>query len=33
MVMVNTEKNQDELVHVYLREAMKLRPDLSKSAK
>ncbi|WP_426453582.1 chorismate mutase [Paenibacillus sp. S-38] len=31
MVMVNTEKKQDEIVHVYLREAMRLRPDLTKS--
>jgi chorismate mutase len=30
MVMVNTEKKQNEIVHVYLREAMRLRPDLSK---
>ncbi|TDF99350.1 chorismate mutase [Paenibacillus piri] len=33
MVMVNTEKKQDEIVHVYLREAMRLRPDLSKLTK
>lgn len=33
MVMVNTTKNQDEIVHVYLKEAMRLRPDLSKPAK
>ena len=26
----NTDKNQKELNHVYLREALKLRPDLSK---
>jgi chorismate mutase len=30
MIMVNTEKKQDEIVHVYLKEAMRLRPDLSK---
>ncbi|MCZ8512948.1 chorismate mutase [Paenibacillus filicis] len=30
MVMVNTEKKQDEIQHVYLKEAMRLRPDLSK---
>lgn len=30
MVMVNTEKKQDEIHHIYLREAMRLRPDLSK---
>jgi chorismate mutase len=33
MVMVNTEKKQDEIVHVYLKEAMRLRPDLSKLTK
>ncbi len=25
----NTEKSQDEIIHVYVREATKLRPDLS----
>lgn len=29
MVLINTEKQQDEIVHVYLNEAKKLRPDLS----
>jgi chorismate mutase len=33
MVMVNTEKQQDEIVHIYLKEAMRLRPDLSKLTK
>lgn len=33
MVMANTEKRQDEIVHVYLKEAMRLRPDLSKLTK
>jgi chorismate mutase len=33
MVMVNTEKKQDEIVHIYLKEAMRLRPDLSKLTK
>ncbi|MCU6795818.1 MULTISPECIES: chorismate mutase [Paenibacillus] len=33
MVMVNTEKRQDEIVHIYLKEAMRLRPDLSKLTK
>ncbi|MOA63543.1 Chorismate mutase AroH [compost metagenome] len=33
MVMTNTEKKQDEIVHVYLKEAMRLRPDLSKLTK
>lgn len=28
MVHWNTERAQDEIVHVYLREAVKLRPDL-----
>ncbi|WP_248925434.1 chorismate mutase [Paenibacillus hamazuiensis] len=31
MVMVNTEKSQNEIVHVYLKDAMRLRPDLSKA--
>ncbi|WP_040951183.1 chorismate mutase [Gorillibacterium massiliense] len=31
MVQINTEKRQDEIVHVYLKEAMKLRPDLVKA--
>ncbi|MDQ1909410.1 chorismate mutase [Paenibacillus sp. GD4] len=30
MVMVNTEKSQAEMQHVYLKDAMRLRPDLSK---
>lgn len=30
MVMINTEKKQNEVKHVYLRDAMRLRPDLSK---
>lgn len=29
MVLVNTDKAQDEIVHVYLNDAVKLRPDLS----
>ncbi|WP_281886944.1 chorismate mutase [Paenibacillus sp. YYML68] len=29
MVTVNTEKKQNEIKHVYQREAMRLRPDLS----
>ncbi len=29
MVMVNTEKKQNEIVHVYFNEAKKLRPDLA----
>ncbi|MDR0270316.1 chorismate mutase [Paenibacillus sp.] len=29
MVQVNTEKSQDEIKHVYLNEAKKLRPDLA----
>ncbi|WP_282935627.1 chorismate mutase [Paenibacillus sp. RC67] len=33
MVMANTEKKQDEIIHVYLKEAMRLRPDLSKLTK
>lgn len=28
MVLINTDKSQDEIVHVYLNEAKKLRPDL-----
>ncbi len=28
LVHVNTERAQDEIVHVYLREAVSLRPDL-----
>lgn len=28
MVLINTEKKQDEIVHVYLNEARRLRPDL-----
>ena len=30
MVAVNTDKSQSEIVHVYLNEAKKLRPDLAK---
>lgn len=30
MVMINTERKQDEVKHVYLKHAMRLRPDLSK---
>ena len=30
LVLWNTDKTQDEIQHVYLREAVKLRPDLSK---
>ncbi|CAG7641122.1 chorismate mutase [Paenibacillus allorhizosphaerae] len=33
MVMANTEKRQDEINHVYQKEAMRLRPDLSKLTK
>ena len=29
MVLVNTSRDQREIAHVYLREATKLRPDLS----
>lgn len=29
MVLINTEKKQDEIVHIYLNEAKTLRPDLS----
>jgi|SRR5690625_1371056 len=29
LMQVNTTKNQDEIVHVYLNEAKRLRPDLS----
>ena len=28
LLHINTEKSQDEIVHVYLREAKKLRPDM-----
>lgn len=31
MVMINTEKSQREIHHVYLNDAKKLRPDLSES--
>jgi len=31
MVLVNTDKNQNEIRHVYLNEARKLRPDLVNS--
>ena len=30
LVLVNTEKKQKEIIHVYLREAKNLRPDLTK---
>lgn len=30
LITINTDKRQDEIRHVYLREAMKLRPDLVK---
>ncbi|MED4601465.1 chorismate mutase [Paenibacillus validus] len=33
MVMINTDKKQDEVKHVYLKNAMRLRPDLSKLTK
>ncbi|TVY11619.1 chorismate mutase [Paenibacillus cremeus] len=33
MVMVNTEKSQQEINHVYMKQAMRLRPDLSKLTK
>lgn len=34
MVMINTDKKQDEVKHVYLKKnAMRLRPDLSKLTK
>jgi chorismate mutase len=29
LLHLNTDKRQDELVHVYLREARKLRPDMN----
>lgn len=29
MVLINTEKKQNEIIHIYLNEAKKLRPDLS----
>ncbi|RKN84572.1 chorismate mutase [Paenibacillus ginsengarvi] len=32
MVTVNTDKSQKEIRHVYLNNAIKLRPDLSKAA-
>ncbi len=32
MVQVNTEKSQQEIKHVYLNEAQRLRPDLSASS-
>jgi chorismate mutase len=31
LIHVNTTRNQDEIVHVYLREAVSLRPDLGGS--
>lgn len=33
MVMVNTDKRQDQIRHVYLNEAKKLRPDLAQQSK
>ncbi len=30
LILINTEKNQDEIQHIYLKEAMKLRTDLIK---
>lgn len=30
LITINTDKRQNEIHHVYLREAMKLRPDLIK---
>ncbi|CFX93222.1 Chorismate mutase, AroH class [Syntrophomonas zehnderi OL-4] len=30
LITINTDKRQDEIRHVYLREAMQLRPDLVK---
>lgn len=33
MVMVNTERSQAEMIHVYLNEAKSLRPDLSEGSK
>lgn len=33
MVSVNTEKSQKEIRHVYLNNAIKLRPDLSEATK
>lgn len=33
MVLVNTEKLQHEIIHVYLNEAVRLRPDLATSEK
>jgi chorismate mutase len=32
MVLVNTEKQQNQLVHIYLNDAKKLRPDLAEQA-
>lgn len=31
MVMVNTDKQQNEIQHIYLNDAQKLRPDLTKA--
>jgi chorismate mutase len=31
MVLINTDRTQAEIVHIYLNEAKKLRPDLSSS--
>lgn len=31
MVLVNTDKDQSEIVHVYMNDAERLRPDLSNS--
>jgi chorismate mutase len=32
MVLINTEKPQRDMIHVYLRDAAKLRPDLASSS-
>ncbi|GAC1306116.1 MAG: chorismate mutase [Vulcanimicrobiaceae bacterium] len=32
LVHVNTDRSQEEMVHVYLREAVSLRPDLAAAA-
>lgn len=29
LIVVNTKKTQDEIIHVYLKDAKKLRPDIS----
>ncbi|EKD27157.1 MAG: hypothetical protein ACD_79C00837G0001 [uncultured bacterium] len=30
LIHLNTEKKQDEMIHIYLKDAQKLRPDLSR---